>query len=181
MPSPGKAGKAEPEAEHHCGEGDGDLDADFRQLQRVAAETIREGPPGLIVRAGGDRAEGADDEQYETAKDQLGQRVAPQSAERAIAAVSALPARLADARRQMESVDRRERDHGREERQLDEEQMAVGGADERRDRADEKPALDDPARQQEGDAGHSEPRETPRRRADDREPSHVGLAAARGE
>ncbi len=75
--------------------------------------------------------------------------------------------------RQALAIDRGDRHHGGEERELQEKQASVRRAEQAGDAADQEPAVDGAGDQQRADAGDAEHREAPRRISGDAEPSPI--------
>ena len=115
------------------------------------------------MRARDGDAEHADDGDDCRSASGFHERVAPET--RRICSVTAR-----QARRERESIDRGEREHRREQRELDEKQLAVSGADQCWNVADEVPGVDESRDEQESHAQDAQRREASRHRS-----ANVGL------
>ncbi len=109
--------------------------------RRCPAQRMRERPERRLMRGRHRDSQHADDSHHQQPGADLDQRVAPQRTQ-------CRPIAGAKARRQDQPIDRGERKHRGEQRELREQQRAVAGAEQRRNAADQEPAVADAAQDQ---------------------------------
>ena len=140
-----------------------ELASQLRVAESGIAVAHRERPGRLHMRARRRRAERADHADDRKAQCRLDQAIAYERGQRFGSGRYTASSSLAhEPRRDAEPIDGSDRNHGKEERDLDQQKPTVVGADQGRHAADQHPAVDEAGYQQRADAGDAHRRKPQR-------------------